>query len=235
MATPHISADPGAFAPSVLMPGDPLRARFIAQQFLSEATLITSVRGNEGYTGTWNGAPVSVLASGMGMPSMALYSTELFRFYGVEQIVRVGTCGALQPDFSLGDIIVADRAETDSAIPAVFGYGPGELTADPTLLRAALAAASEQGQLARRGAVFSSDLFYSPDTNALGFVIETGALAIEMEAAGLYAVARHEGKQALTVLTVSDLVATGEAMSSDERQRGVESMVQVALAATSAI
>jgi purine-nucleoside phosphorylase len=231
MATPHISAEPGEIAPLVLLPGDPRRARLIAAEMLDGARLVTEVRGIEGYTGTSNGVPVTVMASGMGSPSVTIYATELLRFYGVQRIVRVGTAGGMIDSVSVGDVIAASAAHTDSSmsasrIPGVsFSHTPSY-----TLLRAAVDAAAE-GQTVHVGAVFTTDHFYleRPELNAA--LVAHGTLAVEMEAAALYAVAAAEHAEALALVTVSDHLVRQEFMSSDERERCFERMTSMALAA----
>jgi purine-nucleoside phosphorylase len=230
MATPHISAEPGDFAPLVLMPGDPRRARRIADEFLDDARLVTEVRGILGFTGTHEGRAVSVLASGMGGPSIAIYATELARVYGVTRIVRVGTAGGLQPGMPLGTVVAASVAHTDSAMTT--GWVPGvALGAAPAfpLLRAAVEAAERQGVPLRVGPVFSSDTFYgdAPPTALARF----GTLAVEMEAATLYAVGAKEGMQTLALVTVTDDLTTGEHLSADERETGFGAAARLALAA----
>ncbi len=230
MATPHISAEPGDFAPLVLMPGDPRRARRIADEFLDDARLVTEVRGILGFTGTHEGRAVSVLASGMGGPSIAIYATELARFYGVTRIVRVGTAGGLQPGVPLGTVVAASVAHTDSAMTA--NWAPGvTLGAAPAfpLLRAAVEAAERGGLALRVGPVFSSDTFYAdePSTGLARF----GTLAVEMEAATLYAVGAKEGIETLALVTVTDDLTTGEHLSSDERETGFGAAARLALAA----
>lgn len=230
MATPHISAEPGDFAPLVLMPGDPRRARRIADEFLDDARLVTEVRGILGFTGTHEGRAVSVLASGMGGPSIAIYATELARFYGVTRIIRVGTAGGLQPGVPLGTVVAASVAHTDSAMTAnwVPGVTLGAAPAFP-LLRAAVEAAEREGLALRVGPVFSSDTFYAdePSTGLARF----GTLAVEMEAATLYAVGAKEGIETLALVTVTDDLTTGEHLSSDERETGFGAAARLALAA----
>ena len=230
MATPHIRAEPGDFAPLVLMPGDPRRARRIADEFLDDARLVTEVRGILGFTGTHEGRAVSVLASGMGGPSIAIYATELARFYGVTRIIRVGTAGGLQPGVPLGTVVAASVAHTDSAMTAnwVPGVTLGAAPAFP-LLRAAVEAAEREGLALRVGPVFSSDTFYAdePSTGLARF----GTLAVEMEAATLYAVGAKEGIETLALVTVTDDLTTGEHLSSDERETGFGAAARLALAA----
>jgi purine-nucleoside phosphorylase len=228
MATPHIGAEPGDFAPDVLMPGDPRRAARIAESF-SDVRLVTEVRGILGYTGTVDGRPISVLASGMGMPSISIYATELFRFYGVRRIIRIGTAGGMAPHLKVGDVVIANAAHTDSAttalrIPGVhYSHAPSF-----ALLRAAADAAPAEGRV-HIGPVLSSDTFYSDaDRSAL---VAHGTLAVEMEAAALYSCADREGGQALAICTISDLLFDSAALSSDERERLFDQAVSLGLAA----
>lgn len=230
MTTPHISAPDGSFAPDVLMPGDPLRARYIAQTFFDDPQLITSVRAIEGYTGTWNGNPVSVIASGMGIPSICIYATELFRFYDVQRIIRVGTCGSLQPAIGLNEILIGVAASTDSNVTASYTGGLEVASnASPDLVGAATAAAQELGLKSHIGSIFSSDLFYHPDSTMNDRLTSLGFLGIEMEAAGLYHVASHEGREALTIATVSDLLQGSGSLTPEQRETGVGRMVELAL------
>ena len=244
--TPHISAAPGDFAPLVLMPGDPRRARRIAETVLDDARLVTEVRGILGYTGTYRGAPMSVLASGMGIPSMSIYATELFRHYGVRRIVRVGTAGALPTSVALRDVVIASAAHTDSSVSRLLVDGVTlSLAASYRPLRAAVDAADAEAEApgapsgprppaVHIGPVFSSDHFYLDRPAALDALERRGTLAVEMEAAGLYAVAAAEGGEALAVLTVSDHVRTGEALSAADRETGFDRAVRIAAAALSA-
>lgn len=230
MATAHIGAEPGDFAPDVLMPGDPRRARLIAETFFDSPRLVTEVRGILGYTGTVEGRPMSVIASGMGMPSMSIYATELARFYGVRRIVRVGTVGALQPYLDIGDVVAASAAHTNSAMTS--GWVPSvTMSHAPAfdLLRRAVEYGERTGKTIHVGPVFTSDQFYNPDTTIVPKLIEYGTLAVEMEAAGLYAVARKEGFDALMIGTVSD--KPGVQTTAAERETTFADMVSFALAA----
>lgn len=233
MATPHIAAEPGDFAPHVLMPGDPRRARRIAEELFDDARLVTEVRGILGYTGTHDGIPVSVLASGMGGPSIAIYATELARFYGVRRIVRVGTAGGIRPGIALGTVVAASAAHTDSAMTS--RWVPGvSLAAVPSfgLLRAAVDAAGESP--VQVGPVFSSDTFYADDASATQQLAALGTLAVEMEAATLYAVGAKEGIETLALVTVTDDLTTGEHLTADERETGFGTAARLALAALAA-
>ena len=231
MSTPHISAEPGDFAPTVLMPGDPLRAEYIAQTFFDQPRRVTAVRNMYGFTGTYGGNPVSVQGSGMGVPSMQIYATELARHYGVSRIIRVGSCGTVQPDVDLRDIIIALAAGTDSAVNRIrFGGRDFPAVADWSLLRAVADQADRTGLNARVGTVFTSDSFYDPvgeETNEL--LRRYGVLGIEMEAAGLYGVAAEEGIAALTVATVSDQIVRGEQMTVEDRQTSFDDMIRLVL------
>jgi len=234
MATPHLSAELGDFAPDVLMPGDPRRARRIAETALDDARLVTEVRGILGYTGTHRGRPVSVLASGMGMPSISIYATELFRFFGVRRIIRIGTAGGMASDLELGDIVIATAAHTDSAMSANRIPGIHYSHAPSFALAAAAVAAAAGGShpgAVRSGAVLSSDAFYLERPTTMDLLVKHGTLAVEMEAAGLYAVADAEGGQALAICTISDLLFRAAALSADERELAFDRSVQLAFAA----
>lgn len=210
------------------MPGDPLRAKWIAETFLDDAECYTEVRGMLGYTGTWNGHRVSVQGSGMGQPSLAIYATELFREYDVTTVVRVGSCGALTEKLAVRDLVIASGACTDSSMNAIafegLHYAP---VADFGLLRDAAAAAPE----AHVGLIFSSDSFYSARPELVGRMVDYGVLAVEMEAAALYTLAAKHGARALAICTVSDHVVTGEETTSQEREQTFGRMVEVALTA----
>ena len=228
----HIGAGAGDIAPHVLMPGDPLRAKWIAETFLSDAKCYSEVRGMLGYTGTWRGTAVSVQGSGMGQPSLAIYANELFDSYDVASIVRVGSCGALAPSLSLRDIVIASGACTDSSMNRLrfegLDYAP---VADFGLLRAAADAASSVASAAHVGLVFSGDSFYNPRRELLARMVEYGVLAIEMEASALYTLAAQRGRRALAVCTVSDHLVTGEELSVADRERTFGDMVELALEA----
>lgn len=230
MATPHIAAEQNAFAPLCLLPGDPLRAEFIANNFLEDARCVTAVCNMYGFTGTYKGTAVSVMGTGMGIPSCSIYATELVRHYGVKQLVRVGSCGAIQPETKLHDIILAQGACTDSNVnrQRFRGFDFAAI-ADFNLLRKVANEAEQQKLNALVGNVFSADLFYQPDPSVIDTFKQYGILGVEMEAAGLYAVAAEHGVAALTVLTVSDHIERGEAMSAEERQTGFSRMVELTL------
>ncbi|MEM7095482.1 MAG: DeoD-type purine-nucleoside phosphorylase [Actinomycetota bacterium] len=228
MPTPHLSAPDGAFAPTVLMPGDPRRAARIAEVFLSDAELVTDVRAMTGYTGTWKGIPVSVMPSGMGVPSAAIYITELARAYGVTRMIRVGTAGVYAPDLQLRTVVAARDAVTNSALPGVLG-APAKLVATAALLKQAQVTAADAGTDLSVGTVFTSDVFYEPDDDTRLAHTAAGVLCVEMETAALYALAALEGFEALAMFTMTDHLVTGEHLSSDERQEGVDEMLALAL------
>ena len=234
--TPHIDAVPGDFAETVLMPGDPLRSRYIAEHYLDGARLVNDVRGVQGYTGTFCGVPVSVMASGMGIPSIGIYSYELYTVFGVKNIIRVGSAGAIGDEVKLRDVVIAQGASTDSAFASQYRL-PGTFApiCSYRLLRAAADCAEDMGIGCCVGNVLSSDVFYNDDfgvpeemcsVRAFG---RMGVLAVEMEAAGLYMTAARCGGNALAVCTVTDSLRTGERLSSDERQRGLDAMIRLAL------
>jgi purine-nucleoside phosphorylase len=229
----HVGAEPGEIAPVVLMPGDPLRARWIAENFLSGSRCYTEVRGMLGYTGTWQGRRVSVQGSGMGQPSLAIYAHELFTEYDVSAIIRVGSCGALTERLALRDVVIASGACTDSSMNSHrFGgyhYAP---VADFDLLRAAHDAAQARDDVRSHvGLIFSSDSFYSPRPELMGPMVEHGVLAVEMEASALYTAAAAHGRRALAICTVSDHIVTGEQTSAQEREQTFAAMVDIALTA----
>ena len=230
MPTPHISADADAFAEAILLPGDPLRAAYIADTFFDDATEVNAVRNMLGFTGTYQGMPVSVMGTGMGIPSASIYVTELIREYGCGRLVRVGSCGGISSDVAIRDVVVATGACTDSAVNRA-KYGGWDFAAVPDfgLVRAAVDAAGAAGMAARTGLVHSSDSFYNPRADALDVWDKMGVLAVEMEAAGLYSIASELRARALAVLTVSDHLRTAEETSSEERERTFDDMVRIAL------
>ncbi|MFV0254215.1 MAG: purine-nucleoside phosphorylase [Beutenbergiaceae bacterium] len=232
MVTPHNSANPGDYAPAVLMPGDPRRARRIAETMLTDARQVNEVRGMEAYTGTVDGKPISVMGSGMGMPTIGIYATELFSQYGVQRIVRVGTTGAFQDDMQLGDVLIGTTAHTDSAMndPRIPGvrFAPA---ASYSLLRAAVDAAAEQGTPVRVGPIFSSDHFYLQRPGLFEALRSYGTLGVDMESASLYAVAAEHGKEAVTVLTVTDHLFRDEAMPAQDRESKFAAAARIAVAA----
>ena len=232
MPTPHISAEKGDFAPSILLPGDPLRAKHIAETYLDEVRQVNEVRNMLGYTGTFNGMPISVMGTGMGIPSASIYATELITEYGVERLIRVGSCGGVLSSVKIRDVVLAIGACTDSGVNRVrYGGLDFAAVADYGLLRAAADAAAEKGIEVKVGNVHSADLFYNPDPAAFDRMEAMGVLAVEMEAAGLYGVAAEKGARALTIATVSDHVRTGESTSPEEREQTFNEMVEIALEA----
>jgi purine-nucleoside phosphorylase len=233
MSTSHIAAEPGDFAPIVLMPGDPLRAKMIAERYLDDVQLVTSVRNMLGFTGTYNGRSVSVQGSGMGVPSIQIYASELFDSFGVESIIRVGSCGAIQPDLPLRTLVIASGAGTDSNVNRVRAGGYDfAATPDFGLLRAAVEVAESAGIAPVVGRIFTSDYFYHPNgMSEFERLAKAGFLAVEMEAAALYGVAIERGKKALTLATVSDQIITGDVMSVEDRQESLDQMIRVALEA----
>lgn len=227
--TPHITAKEGDFARTVLMPGDPLRSKFIAENFLENPVLVNNVRGVQGYTGTYRGKRVSVMASGMGMPSIGIYSYELFNFYGVENIIRIGSAGMLSEKLKVRDIVAGMTAFTNSSYGRQFGFdGTLAPCCDYELLSRAMAAASELGAHMVPGALYSSDCFYD-ESAPLGKLKNLGVLAVEMEAAALYLNAARSGKNALAICTISDNPFTGEGLSAEERQNSFTQMMKIAL------
>ncbi len=227
--TPHINAEPKDFAKTVLMPGDPLRSKFVAENFLQDARLVNNVRGVQGYTGYYKGKRVSVMASGMGMPSMAIYSYELFNFFNVENILRIGSAGAMSEKVSVRDIVLGMAASTDSNYVKELSNGN---TYAPMcsyeLLEKAVSIAKENGYKYHVGNILSSDLFYAPEKQTEKWA-GMNLLAVEMEAAALYVNAARAGKRALSILTVSDHLITGESLPSEERQTSFKEMMILAL------
>ena len=228
--TPHINAEAGAFAKTVLFPGDPLRAKFIAETFLEDVKQVTDVRNMFGFTGTYKGKKVSVMGSGMGIPSCSIYATELITEYGVENIIRVGTCGAVSPDVKVLDVIIGMGASTDSAVNRTRfkGYDFAAI-ADYGLLRKAVESAEVKEISVKVGNIYSADLFYTPEPEMFDLMEKYNILGVDMEAAGLYGVAAEFGAKALTILTVSDHIRTGEKTSAEERQTSFREMILVAL------
>ncbi|SEL11005.1 purine-nucleoside phosphorylase [Colwellia chukchiensis] len=230
MATAHIEANANDFAKTVLMPGDPLRAKYIADNFLDNVKCVTRVRNMFGYTGTYKGKEVSVMGSGMGIPSISIYATELYKDYGVENIIRIGSCGAVRDDIKVRDIIIGMSASTDSNVnrSRLNGYDFAA-TADFSLLHKVVTTAEKTGKKIRVGNIFTADLFYTPQPEMFALMEKYGILAVEMEAAGLYGVAAEYGKKALTVLTVSDHIKTGEQTTADERETTFKDMMELTL------
>ncbi|KFZ36985.1 purine nucleoside phosphorylase [Shewanella mangrovi] len=232
MATPHINAADGAFAETVLFPGDPLRAKYIAETFLEDVVQVTDVRNMLGFTGTYKGKKVSVMGSGMGIPSCSIYATELIKDYGVKNIVRVGSCGAISQDVKVRDVIIGMGACTDSQVNRTRFKGHDfAAVADYTLLSTVVDAAKAKNIPVRVGNVYSADLFYTPDAEMFDVMEKMGVLGVEMEAAGLYGVAHEFGARALCVVTVSDHIRTGEQTTSEERQTTFNDMIIMTLEA----
>ena len=232
----HIGAQPGEIAERVLMPGDPLRAKWIAEKYLDDATCYSTVRNMLGFTGTYGGVPVSVQGSGMGMPSCSIYTHELINEYGATTLVRVGSCGALAESLKLRDVVAASGASTDSAMNRIrfdglVDYAP---VADFGLLREAVAAADRRGVEMRVGPVFAADAFYTDRPDLYDRLADYGVLAVEMESAALYTIAARFKARALTLLTVSDHIKTGAHASAEERQETFNQMIEVALDAATA-
>ena len=228
MATPHNSAKKGDFAKTVLMPGDPLRSKFIAENFLEDAVLVNNVRGVQGYTGKYKGRSVSVMASGMGMPSMSIYSYELFSVYDVDTIIRVGSAGATSPSLKLKDIVIADSAYTVSNIVDQLGFDKSvKIVATPSKVALAEKIAKEKGFEYKVGKLMSSDVFYRKTD--LDEMKRLGVLAVEMEAAALFLNASLTGKNALAICTISDSLVTGEALSASDRETSFTQMMELAL------
>ncbi|MBJ07100.1 MAG: purine-nucleoside phosphorylase [Verrucomicrobiaceae bacterium] len=229
-STPHIEAAPGDFASTVLMPGDPLRAKHIAETFLENVRQINGVRNMLGFTGSYRGIPVSVMGSGMGIPSISIYARELWTVYEVENVIRVGSCGTCHHDVQIRDVIIGTGACTDSRVNrSRFNGHDFAAIADFELTRRAVNAAQQLNIPVRTGNLFSADLFYNPDPGMFDVIEQMGVLGIEMEAAGLYGCAAECGKQALAICTVSDHIRSGEATTSEERQTSFNDMIQITL------
>lgn len=228
--TPHINAKPEDFGKTVLMPGDPLRSKFIAENFLENPVLVNNVRGVQGYTGTYKGTKVSVMASGMGMPAIGIYSYELFNFFGVDNIIRVGSTGALVPEVKIRDIVFGAGACTNSDYQRQFNL-PGTFCpiADYTLLTEAIKAGEKLGARYHVGNILSSDTFYDADPTVNDRWARMGVLAVEMEAAALYMNAAYAKKRGLALFTVSDSLVTHEATTAEERQNSFTQMMEIAL------
>ena len=227
----HIGAQPGEIAERVLLPGDPMRAKWIAETFLKDPVCYTQVRGMLGFTGTWQGVPVSVQGSGMGMPSASIYTHELINDYGAKSILRIGSCGALAEDLHLGDVIAAIGSATDSNMnrtrfDGLVDYAP---VADFGLLRTAADVAERRGIALRVGPILAADAFYTDRPDLYDTLADYGVLAVEMESAAIYTIAARYKARALTILTVSDHIKRGEAMNSADREQGFSDMVQIGL------
>lgn len=232
MATPHINAEPGAFAETVLMPGDPLRAKYIAETYLEDAKEVTSVRNMLGYTGFYKGQRISVMGSGMGIASASIYYHELATTYDVKNIIRIGSCGAVAEDVKLGDVVIGMGACTDSRVNRIrFKNHDFAAICDYDLLEKTVETGREQGLNLRVGNLFSADLFYTPEPDVFDVMEKYGILGVEMEAAGLYGVAAEQGIRALAICTTSDHIRRGEKMSAQEREKGLHDMMKMALEA----
>jgi purine-nucleoside phosphorylase len=226
----HINAPVGAVAETVLLPGDPLRAKFIAETYLQDVSCYNEVRGMLGFTGTYKGRRLSVQGTGMGIPSIAIYASELMAEYGVKNLMRVGTCGAMQAHIRIRDLVLAQSASTDSSFNRnVFGGWDYAPTADFRMLRNAYDQAQSRGVNSHVGNVFSSDAFYRDDKTVTDLFTKYGVLAVEMETTGLYTLAAKYGANALSILTVSDHLITGEVTTPQERQTTFQSMMEIAL------
>lgn len=230
MATPHIEAAEGAFAETILLPGDPLRAKFIADTFLEEVVQVNGVRNMLGFTGTFEGKKVSVMGTGMGIPSLSIYAKELITEYGVKNLIRVGSCGAVSKAVKVREILVGTGASTDSGVNrARFGGYDFAAVSDWGLTRAAVESAERQEIPVKVGTLFSADLFYTPQPEMFDRMEAMGVLAVEMEAAGLFGVCAEFGAKGLAVCTVSDHIRTGESLPSEEREKGFADMMKVVL------
>ncbi|HII3823763.1 purine-nucleoside phosphorylase [Pasteurella multocida] len=228
--TPHINAPAGAFADVVLMPGDPLRAKYIAETFLQDVKEITNVRNMLGFTGTYKGRKISVMGHGMGIPSCSIYTKELITEYGVKKIIRVGSCGAVRMDVKLRDVVIGFGACTDSKVNRIrFKNHDFAAIADFDMTMAAVQAAKAKGLNVHVGNLFSADLFYTPDVEMFDVMEKYGILGVEMEAAGIYGVAAEFGAKALTICTVSDHIRTHEQTTPEERQLTFNDMIEIAL------
>ncbi|WP_375230328.1 purine-nucleoside phosphorylase [Roseobacter sp. S98] len=230
--TIHISAQPGDIAETVLMPGDPYRAKWAAETFLDDAKLVNEVRGMLGFTGTWRGNRVTIQGSGMGMPSLSIYANELISEYNAQTLIRIGSCGGMQAHVNVRDVIIAMSATTitspSSGIFREINFAP---TANYDLLAAAVAAAGNQGTPTHVGGIYSSDVFYAERPDLDEQMVRHGILGVEMEAAELYTLAARHGRKALAILTVSDHLQTGEALPSEDREKTFGDMVEIALEA----
>lgn len=230
MATPHINAEMGDFSDVVLMPGDPLRAKYIAETFLNDVVEVCNVRNMFGYTGTYKGRKISVMGHGMGIPSCSIYATELVKDFGVKKLIRVGSCGAVRDDVKLRDVVIGMGASTDSKVNRIrFKDHDFAAIADYDMVRNAELAAKAKNIPVRIGNLFSAELFYTPDPAMFDLMDKYGVLGVEMEAAGIYGVAAEFGAKALTICTVSDHIKTGEQTTSDERQTTFNEMIEIAL------
>ena len=232
MPTPHIEAKEGAFAETILLPGDPLRAKFIAETFLDEVVQVNGVRNMFGYTGVYRGTPVSVMGSGMGIPSISIYAKELITDYDVKNLIRVGSCGAVSKSVKVRDVLIGMGGCTDSGVNrARFGGCDFAAIADYDLVEAHVLAARELEIPVKVGNLFSADLFYTPQSEMFDRMESMGVLAVEMEAAGLFGVCAEFGARGMAICTVSDHIRTGESTSSEEREKSFTGMMKIALEA----
>ncbi|ELY21542.1 Purine nucleoside phosphorylase [Vreelandella titanicae BH1] len=230
MATPHINAAPGDFADTVLMPGDPLRAKYIADTYLENVRQVNDVRSMFGYTGTYKGREISVMGHGMGIPSVSIYAKELITDYGVKSLIRVGSCGAVRDDVNVRDVVIGMGASTDSKVNRMrFNDHDFAAIADFELTQHAVAAAKAKNVPVKVGNIFSADLFYNPQTEMAEMLKRYGIVGVEMEAAGLYGVAAEFGARAMTICTVSDHILKGDSLSSADRQTTFDDMMLIAL------
>jgi len=230
MATPHINAAPGDFADTVLMPGDPLRAKYIADTYLENVRQVNDVRNMFGYTGTYKGREISVMGHGMGIPSVSIYAKELITDYGVKSLIRVGSCGAVRDDVNVRDVVIGMGASTDSKVNRMrFNDHDFAAIADFELTQHAVAAAKAKNVPVKVGNIFSADLFYNPQTDMAEMLKRYGIVGVEMEAAGLYGVAAEFGARALTICPVSDHILKGDSLSSADRQTTFDDMMLIAL------
>jgi purine-nucleoside phosphorylase len=230
MATPHINAAPGDFADTVLMPGDPLRAKYIADTYLENVRQVNDVRNMFGYTGTYKGREISVMGHGMGIPSVSIYAKELITDYGVKSLIRVGSCGAVRDDVNVRDVVIGMGASTDSKVNRMrFNDHDFAAIADFELTQHAVAAAKAKNVPVKVGNIFSADLFYNPQTEMAEMLKRYGIVGVEMEAAGLYGVAAEFGARAMTICTVSDHILKGDSLSSKDRQTTFDDMMLIAL------
>ncbi|CAO1660582.1 purine-nucleoside phosphorylase [Halomonas sp. MES3-P3E] len=230
MATPHINAEMGDFADTVLMPGDPLRAKYIADTYLENVRQVNDVRNMFGYTGTYKGREISVMGHGMGIPSVSIYAKELITDYGVKSLIRVGSCGAVRDDVNVRDVVIGMGASTDSKVNRMrFNDHDFAAIADFELTQHAVAAAKAKNVPVKVGNIFSADLFYNPQTDMAEMLKRYGIVGVEMEAAGLYGVAAEFGARAMTICTVSDHILKGDSLSSADRQTTFDDMMLIAL------
>lgn len=230
MATKHMNAAPGDFAETVLMPGDPLRAQYIAEKYLDNARRVTDVRNMWGFTGEYKGLPVSVMAHGMGIPSVSIYCTELITEYKVRRVIRVGSCGTSHPDVKLRDVVIAMGASTDSNVNRM-RFGGYDLAALATfsLVQNAVKVAEAENVRYHVGNIFSADLFYTPDPGMFDTMAKYNVLGVEMEAAGMFTIAAEHNVESLAICTVSDDIRTGDALSTEDRQNTFDEMILIAL------